>query len=188
MTDGRYALSAVCGINTNPTPEELKRIRKEEVIRSAEIMGVSKQNLIFFNFEDGSLWQGRAEAEEKVEEILKRQLPQEIYFPSQKDYHADHWAANRIVLDSIEKVGSSALRYQYSIVQKYSNIGPLVDRLLNILKRNLIAVDISESLLLKGTAIKEFRSQISIISETQKRPVLMKIGKHLKNKEMFYIK
>jgi len=188
MTDGKHALSTVLGINSNPTPEELKRIRKEEVIRATAILGVPERNLIFFDFEDGGLWQNRKEAEKRVEEILERDFPEEIYFPYEKDYNMDHRAANHIILDSIRGVKSSALRYQYSITQKYSRIGPLIDRLLNIFKHNLKVIDVSEFLPQKDAAIKEFRSQIAIVFDTQKRPVLTKIGRFLKNKEVFHFK
>lgn len=185
MTDGRNALSTVFGINSNPTPEELKLIRIEEIKRALAILGVTEEKLMFFNFEDGDLWQNRKEAEERVTEILGKISPAEVYFPCQKEYNADHRAANYIILDSLRRVGSSTLKYEYSITQKYARVGPFIDRLENIFKHNLVAVDVSEFLPLKDSAIKEFRSQITTISDKQKRPVLTKIGRFLKSKEVF---
>ncbi len=194
MTDGKFGLS-VWGINSNPTPEELKSIRKEEVTRAAAILGVPRKNLIFFDFVDGELLQNKKEAEERVEEILKKELPTEIYFPYEKDYNIDHRAANNIIMDSIRRVSSLALRFRYSISRKYGRLGSLTnsalahtDRLLNIFKHNFADVDVTEFLPLKTAAIKEFKSQIAIISDSQKRPCEKNINRFLKSKEVFYVK
>lgn len=188
MTDGRNALSTVFGINSTPTPEELKPLRKEETIRAAAILGVQKEKVLFFDFVDGELLQHRKDAEEKVANILEEELPAEIYFPYERDYHIDHRTTNNIILNSASVVNSSALRFRYSITQKYSRLGPLLDRLLNIFKHNLFAVDIVEFLPLKKAAIKEFKSQVTIMSVSQKRPILTEINRFLNSKEVFYVK
>jgi len=177
MTDGRFAFSSVLGMNSNPTPEELKSIRKEEVTRAAAILGVPRKNLIFFDFVDGELLQNKKEVEERVGEILKKELPTEIYFPYEKDLHVDHRAANEIISDSAKRLSSSALRFRYSIKQKHGRL-PLKDRLLNIFEHNLVAVNVTEFLPLKKAAIKEFKSQIVIARKSYK---------FLKSKEVFYV-
>jgi LmbE family N-acetylglucosaminyl deacetylase len=187
MTDGRHALSAVFGIDSDPTPQQLKHIRKEEVRRAVAILGVPEKNLIFLDFEDGSLWQNKEEAEKTVEQILEKDLAGEIFLPYEKDYNIDHKAANKMVLDAAREVNSSASRYKYSITQKYSRAGPILDELLNVFKHNLVAVDISEFLSLKEAAVREFRSQITIVSNKQKKPVLSETGRFLRNKEVFHV-
>ena len=49
MTDGRYAFMNVLDIDSDPTPEELKEIRKEEVKRATGILGVPEENLVFLD-------------------------------------------------------------------------------------------------------------------------------------------
>jgi len=187
MTDGKYAFSEVLGINSDPSPEELKQIRREEVKRAVKNLGVPEENIIFLDFEDGKLKENSKEAEEKVTQILKENCPAETYFPYEKDDHTDHRATNRIIRNSIRKLGLPILKYQYSIYQRYSRVGPIVDKLLNFFKRNMIQVDISEFLSLKEVAMKEFKSETTIISSNQESPILTKIKSFLKNKETFYI-
>lgn len=187
MTDGRYAFLTMLGIDSDPTPEELKEIRKEEVKRATGILGVPEKNLIFLNFVDGTLENNTEKAEEKVTEILSKNHPVEVYSPCKKDAHPDHRAAYRIVRNSIRKLGISAVTYQYSIGQKYSRIGPIIDALLNLLKHNMVRVDISKFLSLKETAAKEFKSELATISSKQQNPIADDVKKFLKSKETFYI-
>jgi len=187
MTDGRHAFSKLFNINLEPTPEELKEIRKEEARRAASILGSQEENLCFLDFEDGRLEQEKAEAQQYVIEILSKHLPVEVYFPSEKDINPDHRATNKIVRNSINKLGLPTLKYRYSITQRYSRIGPHMDTLLNFFKHNLIHVDISKFLPLKEAAIKEFKSQITIISSEQERPVLENIKRFLRSNETFFI-
>jgi LmbE family N-acetylglucosaminyl deacetylase len=187
MTDGRHAFRDLFNIRSEPTPDELKEIRKEEAVTAASILGLQEENLTFLDFEDGVLEQKTAEAQEQVTKILSKHLPVEVYFPSEKDFHPDHRATNKTVRSSITQLDLLTLKYQYSIAQRYLHINPLVDTLLNIFKHNLIHVDISEFLPLKETAIKEFRSQITIMSAKQKRPIVANIKRFLKSKESFYL-
>ena len=190
MTDGRYVFSSCLGINVDPTPAEVKAIRKEEVVRAAARLAVPKRNLNFLDFEDGSLWQNKEEVERRVQEILEKECPTEVYFPYRKDCHIDHRVANRIVSDSVARVISSASKYMYSIMRKYSRVASLNDRLLNVFRHNMIVVDISEFLPLKRAALEEFRSQLEIVSKTQKRAIILpaRLRRHLRDKEIFYVK
>jgi len=187
MTDGRHAFSKLFYINTEPTPEELKEIRREEARRAVSILGSQEENLFFLDFEDGRLEQKKAEAQQQAIKILSKQLPVEAYFPSEKDINPDHRTTNKIVRNSINKLGLPTLKYRYSITQRYSRIGPLMDKLLNIVKHNLIYVDISKFLPLKKAAIKEYKSQITILSSKQERPVLENIERFLTGREIFYL-
>jgi len=188
MTNGKHAFSKVLGINSDPTPGELKEIRKEEVKRSTRILGVKEENLLLLDFEDGMLEKNEREAQEKVIEILRENPPPaEVYFPYEKDYHIDHRVTNRIVKNSIKKLGVHTTGYRYSITQKFGRIGPLIDAFFNLFSRNMMRVDISEFLPLKEAAVKEFKSEVSIISSRQKRPLIEEIGKLLKNEEIFYV-
>lgn len=187
MTDGRYAFLKVLGIDSDPTPEELKEIRKEEVKRATRILGVPEENLIFLDFVDGELENYEEEAGEKVREILSKNHPVEVYFPYRNDGHMDHRAAYRIVRSSIRKLGISTMTYQYSIGHKYARVGPVIDALLNLLKHNMVRVDISKFLSLKTAAVKEFKSELATISSRQQNPLTDDVKKFLDSKEIFYI-
>ena len=187
ITDGRYAFLKMLGIDSDPTPEELKEIRKEEVKRATKILGVPEKNLSFLDLEDGTLEENEEKLERIITQILNENSPAEVYFPYKKDVHPDHRATNRAVRNAVKKLGITVKKYQYSITQKYSRIGPIIDKLLNIFKRNIVYVDISEFLSLKTAAVKEFKSKIGIISSKQQRPLMPDVEKFLRKDEMFYI-
>jgi LmbE family N-acetylglucosaminyl deacetylase len=187
LTDGRHAFSKVLGINSDPNPDEIKQIRKEEVIKATKMLGVPITNLLFLDFEDGTLGKHEKEAEEEIAGILRKHFPVEVYFPHRRDGHPDHQVANRIIRRCLKKLGLTSANYQYSIKHKYSRIGPLIERLLGFFKNSIIEVDISEYFDLKQKAIEEFRSEILLISSKQKKPVIEKIDEFLGAKEKFYI-
>jgi len=189
LTDGRYAFLEELGIDSDPTPEELKEIRKEELKRVVKILGVREENLFFLDFEDGTLDKNEEKAEEKVMEILSKNSPVEVYFPYEKDCHPDHCATNRIVRNSIKELGLPTRMYKYSILRRYARVGPLIDALLNLFRRNMIRVDISEFLSLKVEAANELESMVSITSSNQIKPVLCArvVKKLLKREETFFI-
>lgn len=187
MTDGRHAFQHVLGIDFDPTPDELKEIRKEEVKRATKILGVPEEDLIFLDFVDGSLESNKEKVEEKVTEIISKNCPVEVYFPYKKDCNPDHGAAYQILKNSIRKLGIFTLAYQYSITHKYARIGPIIDAFLGLLKRNMVRVDISKFLLIKEAAAKEFKMELIAVSGRQHKPLIHSTKKFLKNKEIFYV-
>ena len=187
MTDGKNAFSEVLGIDSDPSPEELKSIRREELQRAMKILGVPREKVICLDFEDGKLVENLEEAEKIVTQILKENCPDEVYFPTKRDHHKDHQATNRIVNNAIRKLGFPTLGYQYSVAQRFSRVGPRFDRFLSFFKHHIIWVDVSEFISLKEQAMKEYVSEITIISGKQKRPVVMRSKKYLKDKEAFYV-
>lgn len=187
MTDGRHAFMHVLGIDSDPSPEELKELRKEEVKRAAGILGVPEENLIFLDFVDRTLKGNTENAEEKVYKILSENRPVEVYLPYRNDGHPDHRATYWIVNNSLRKLGIYPLTYQYSIMHKYARFGPLLNVLLGPVKKHIVRVDISNFLPLKEAAVKEFKTELTAISSRQHKPVLNGTKKFLKCEEVFYV-
>jgi LmbE family N-acetylglucosaminyl deacetylase len=187
MTDGRYAFLYMLGVDSDPTPEELKEIRKEEVKRATKILGVPEEDLIFLDFVDGSLESNKEKVEEKVTEIISKNRPVEVYFPYKKDCNQDHRAAYQILKNSIRKLDIFTLTYQYSITHKYARVGPILDAFLGFFKRNMVRVDISKFLLIKEAAAKEFKTELTPVWSRQHKPMVHGIKKFLKDKEIFYV-
>jgi LmbE family N-acetylglucosaminyl deacetylase len=187
VTDGRNLFRVILGIDVDPTPEEVKKIRREEVIRATKILGVPKENLLFLDFEDAALAKYEKEAEERITEIIEKYPPVEVYYTYVNDGNLDHQALNRIMRRSLRKLRSTPLKYQYSIRHKYSRVGPLMERLLSLFRKNRIEVDISENVNLKEKAAKEFKTEVSTVSNKQVKPLEDDIDRYLKNKEIFYI-
>jgi LmbE family N-acetylglucosaminyl deacetylase len=187
LTDGRHAFTKILGIYTDPTPEELKAMRRQETIRSVKILGVPEENVTFLDFEDGTLEQNEESVQKRVTEFLRGKNPTEVYIPYEKDYHPDHRATNRVVRRVLNELGISAVTYQYSIVHKYGRIGPVIDAIINVVKRNKIYIDVSNFLSLKEKAIHEIKSEVSIISPQQKKALLSDPRILLKEKEAFFV-
>jgi len=187
LTDGRFLLAHGLGINSDPSPEQVKEIRKREVLNAVKILGVPEKNVIFLDFVDGTLKENESEVQKRVADILEKYSPSEVYFPYEKDYHPDHRATNHIVKKTIENLNNKPIMYKYIILHKFARFGPLIERFLNIFKRNMIYVDVSESLPLKKAAVKEFKSELTIISPKQSKPHTKSFDKYLKKKERFYI-
>lgn len=196
VTDGRYSLEEF-GISSSPSPLELKEIRREEAERAAKTLGLKKRDLIFLEIEDGTLEENRDIAQDKIIEVLKS-FPTEVYFPQEKDFHPDHRALNRLVKNAIELLGLHPLEYEYIIAWSYPyNIIPRIRPqslqnaiIARILRRDLIRIDITNYLHLKKAALKEYKSQVGLISEKQTRPVLTEslLSIALTNQEKFALK
>jgi len=187
LTDGRYLLRIKFGIESAPSPEEVRIIRREEIIGAMKILGVPMENLIFLDFKDGSLKEHEKKAEESIIKILEDYSPVEVYFPYIKDFHPDHILTNRIVRRCLQKSELKPIVLQYFTKHKHRYIGPIIEKVFNHFEMNRIEVNISEFLDLKEKAVMEFKSELSIISRKQKKPINNKIKKYLKKKEIFYI-
>jgi LmbE family N-acetylglucosaminyl deacetylase len=187
MTDGRFLLLKSFGIDDDPSPEQVKEIRRGEVLRATKILGVPEKNVIFLDFVDGTLKENEEAAEEKVTEILEKYMPSEVYFPFERDAHLDHQAANRIVRRAVKKLGITPMMHRYTILHKAARFGPLMEFLASIFKRDRIYVDVSKFLSLKKEAVKEFKSELTAISPKQSKPHTKDFKKFLKKKETYYI-
>lgn len=187
MTDGRNAFSKVFGIELNPTPEEMKQMRRKEVMKAMEILGVSRENILLFDFEDGKLANNIKKASTMICEIINKIHPAEIYYPHKKDRNCDHKTANLIITNCVKKLGFPICTYQYSLGRRFARMnGPAVT-LSNFLRRNLIYVDVSPFLQQKAAALNEYKSQTTILCDRQKRSVVPRVKQFLKRYEVFYL-
>ncbi len=185
LTDGRHAFSKIFNITTNPTPEEMKQIRKKEVTEAVSLLGVPKNNLFFFDFEDYTLSKHEKEAERAVSAFLDSHFPDEVYFPIKRDGHPDHQAANRVIMRCLQKRKLENCAFQYSITHRLSHVGPRFEKVIGFLSNRTRAVDISEYLDIKKQAVEKFRSETQLYLSSQKRTVVS-INGHLEKKEFFY--
>jgi LmbE family N-acetylglucosaminyl deacetylase len=187
MTDGRNALSTIFGITKAPTPKEMKEIRRNELIKAMEVLGVPKGNIVFFDFEDGKLLYHSRAAATKAFKILNELKPVEIYFPHERDHNPDHQAANIILRDCIRNLHFSAHAYKYSLGQRFSRVGWLIARVFDFVRNNLVYVDVSQFLDQKEEAIKVYRSQTTRIDKRQNRAVVTNYRRFLKRHELFHL-
>jgi len=193
MTDGRHSLSKLFGISSDPSPIELKEIRREEAKKAAKILGLREENLFFLDFEDGTLKESD-DVINRVSDILSKIHPNEIYFPWVHDLPIDHKKTNLIVSNSLMRLKIHTLKYQYVISPAFLPLSPaiqrpLIDAISKIFRSYWLEVDITEFIDLKRKAINAYQSQISIFSQKQSRPVLdgFFLKNFSKNKEKFLL-
>lgn len=184
LTDGRHAFTKKLGIISEPSPEEVKQIRREEFIGAMRMLQVPEKNLFFFDFEDGTLDMHEKEAEEKTIGIIEKYWPADLYYPFRRDCHPDHRATNEIVrhvLRQLRYAGS----YEFTITHTYARLGPVVEKFLSVLKRDEVEEDISAFVSLKKSVLDKYKSEITIISSKQKEPLHTSVKRFLKKKEIF---
>lgn len=193
LTDGRNSLREL-GV-MHPSPLEVKGIRKEEAKRASSVLGVPNENMVFLDIEDGTLQENERVARGKIAKAL-RIFPQSVYFPQEKEFHVDHREANYLVRNVIEHMHFRPHQYQYIIAWQYPlNLLPRLrpQHLQNIiisklLRGNMIFEDISDFLHTKEAALKEYRSQLTIVSYKQRRTALKDsfVKGFLKSQEIFF--
>jgi len=196
MTDGRHALTEISELN-KPSPLEMKTIRQGEAKKAAEILGLSQENLVFLDFEDRSLQENKIALQDKVSKILIGLSPSIIFFPQEKEYNSDHRAANLAIKRAIVSLDLTPIEYQYPIA--YSFPFSVLYHIMNqktfdfvfckFTDLRLVSEDISDTFALKEMALKEYRSQIELLSDEQKRPVLKSsfLQRFLKTYERFFV-
>jgi N-acetylglucosamine malate deacetylase 1 len=86
--------------------------RKQEAEAALAILGVPPARIHFLNFQDGSLFQlskeHRREGVERLAELLRDSVPEEVYLPHQQDRHPDHEATYTLALEALHLAGLRA--------------------------------------------------------------------------------
>ena len=185
MTDGSNALSNL-GVYTDPSPTELKQIRRKEAIRGANLLGVKTENLYFLDNEDRKLHYNLYIVN-NIHDILKNIEPQEIYLPSINDVSPDHKNTYLIVMESLRTIEHKSNIYLYVALPKYSHLDYINKWLFRIFEKRYVKNDISEFLSQKYFSLLQHKSQITVINSKQRRPVIsqLTLKRLLNNTEYF---
>lgn len=195
LTDGRYALKEIGEDSLDPIL--IRRYRKIDALKAAEILGVPKKNLFFLNIEDQNLRKHLNDTQRKVVKILKNISPHIVYIPQKFEYNIDHRLTYLVAKIALNELKLSPIEFQYAIAWKFPfNIlaNVLGIRLFGIfickfLKSKLVRIDVSKFLPIKRKAIYAYKSQISFLFPNQKKVALRPsfLSKFLKNEEFFFV-
>jgi N-acetylglucosamine malate deacetylase 1 len=139
LTDGRLA-----GRHAQHS-EEIVTLRKAEARCAAQILGV--RTLDFLDAEDGRLRSDSLVAA-RLRAILERQRPEILYLPSFLEAHADHRAANGVLLEATHH---SVLSFECRAYEVWTPLFP------NCL------VSIDSTVQLKQQALGCYRSQLAVV-------------------------
>ncbi|MFQ6103794.1 MAG: PIG-L deacetylase family protein [Candidatus Glassbacteria bacterium] len=145
VTDGKLGIPG-------RKPENAKKVRVEEAIQSATILGVDTDRLKFLGFPDQKT--GKIDTiSDRLSALVKEVLPQDIFVPSPLDAHPDHKNIAQATSRALEEV-----KYTYTcwVYEVWTPIYP-----------NSI-IDISRVADIKRKAIRAHRSQVAIIDYVEK--------------------
>ena len=136
--------------------------------------------MVFLEYEDGTLGQNIEEAVKTVGDILNALKPFAIFFPGKQDKHRDHKAAHTIVQKAVQTINLQPQLYEYVIWRT----GLRTDS-----NRHPVSFDISEVLPIKRAAMAEYKSQTTLFTKDQKRPILIKrfLNRFMQPSEVFSI-
>lgn len=146
LTDGRHGsskLQRLTGEARRSAEQKLVETRKQEAGRALAKLGVS--SVTFLDVEDGTLGDDKSAAG-RLRELLEAERPEVVYLPSYVEQHADHFAANRVLLDAVR---DSALKFQCMAFEVWTPLFP------NCLVR------IDDVVELKKSALSEYQSQLA---------------------------
>lgn len=90
-------------------PEKIKLIRKNEVLKALQILGVEENNVTFFEGRDAALpakgQPGFELLSQKLKSIIKQSQPQLILVPYELDPHCDHRATWQLLNEALNGYG-----------------------------------------------------------------------------------
>ncbi|WP_022661594.1 PIG-L deacetylase family protein [Paucidesulfovibrio longus] len=162
LTDGSKSHSACFGIEDDPTPERLAKIRAEEFRRVLALLGVDQKKVAALGFPDTALAQSTAQASEALQALLDGKDIAEIVYPSAYDMHRDHQAAHYIVNNTLSRMNICPRRICYTIWPEPDRKLPEPD----------FVMDIADHLDTKHKAMALYASQLERISPKQPEAVL----------------
>lgn len=174
-TTGHTSHQVVLGITENPSPVEVARKRREEIMKAMVYLGMG--NLHFLDIPTREVSDRMEEAEMKLRKTFSTVKPDVVYFNA-PDAHSDHKGVNAAVKTILRDTTVSEA-YQFVIWSKKLAEGrPEMDpNEIPEVPGNVKVVTLSEKeKQLKRWAIFEMRSQISLWPypdwQVQEKPIL----------------
>jgi LmbE family N-acetylglucosaminyl deacetylase len=186
-TDGSMSHAAVLGIHSDPSPQELITIRQAEATKAAGVLGVAPADLHFLGFPDTRLAGCLPEFAAALRTVLAAHPGVgEIYLPHEvHELNADHQATGETALSCVRELGL-APRIRKFVVwdQRTEDEFGFVNRRQasrsasggcpsgDLDGQSLVQVDIAADLNDKRAALAEHRTQVTLYSPVQHRPVV----------------
>ncbi|GJF31271.1 hypothetical protein KNE206_39710 [Kitasatospora sp. NE20-6] len=179
-TDGSRSHSAVLGMDTDPTPEELAVIRAGEARNAARVLGVADEDVHLLGFTDTLLAESVDDCREAVRKVLAS-YPEvsEVYLPHDvKELNADHRLTGEIVLGCLADLGLTPAVFKYVVWDERTEAEfVFVNRnepvaVAERAPERITARDIAPQLTVKRAAMAEHRTQVTLYAPGQQRTVV----------------
>ncbi|MEO3812584.1 PIG-L deacetylase family protein [Sphaerisporangium sp. B11E5] len=178
-TDGSRSHSAVLGVHDDPTPEELAVIRRGEAEAAAKALGLGPKDVVWLGHVDTLLSATMPRFRAEVTALLRERADvAEVYFPHEvRELNADHRLTGEAVADALAELGLTPRLRRYVVWDEdteaafaFTNrVAP--DRPCPEGERRA-RTDVSAWLDRKRAALEEHRTQVTLFSPAQRRPVV----------------
>ncbi|MEU6401523.1 PIG-L family deacetylase [Streptomyces sp. NPDC046985] len=178
-TDGAMSHSAVLGIHTDPTPAEVREIRRQEARMAGKALGLREESVRFLDYPDTQLADRLPEFRRDVLALLgEHEAVTQVYVPHEiRELNADHRLTGETVVSCLAELGLTPDVYRYVVwderteeefgfVNRKPADGPgtAVER--------LVSFDIADYVAQKHAAFREHRTQVELFAPGQTRPVV----------------
>jgi LmbE family N-acetylglucosaminyl deacetylase len=180
VTDGSHSHSAVLNIENDPPPSVLKRIRHDEGISAARVLGVDAESVFFLDAEDTKVNESLSQVRDGITKILKS-CPNliEVYIPhEQRELNNDHKLSGQVTLQCLKSMGIKPLVFKYIVWDEdteiefgFVNRGSS-DGHQNFSDEQVVLVDIRNELQIKIDALMQHKTQVTMYSASQTRTVV----------------
>lgn len=179
VTDGSHSHLAVLDIAENPSPTELAFIRQKEAQRSVNTLGVASGNVMFIGIEDTQLHTNKEEALTRIKAILSAQVTiDEIYMPHEKlEMHSDHRYTGELIVTALMQLDQQPTLYKYVVWDAQTETDFDFQSRADLqqehnLNEEKCRFDISPYLSQKIAAFNQHRTQVTLFSDQQTKPVV----------------
>jgi LmbE family N-acetylglucosaminyl deacetylase len=100
VTDGRHSHTSAL-VST----AELGRIRSAESVEACGVLGVPQGRVHLLGYEELTLWDRLDAVATSLAELLESTRPDQVLVVSEHDWHTDHQAVNRALLEAVRRSG-----------------------------------------------------------------------------------
>ncbi|MET8543715.1 PIG-L deacetylase family protein [Kitasatospora sp. NPDC004799] len=178
-TDGAMSHSAVLGIHQDPTPAELRLIRRREARAAARVLGLAEDAVEFLDFPDTALADHLEPFRARVLDVLRGHPGvAEVYLPHEvRELNADHRLTGETVLACLAELGLTPAVRRYVVwdertEEEFAFVNRNPPSATAGTSERRVAVDITEQLPRKRAALREHRTQVELFAPGQTRPVV----------------
>lgn len=175
LTQGEKLFSHGLGIHDDPSPAQVRELRRAETLRAMAILGVPAEAVRFLGHEDRSLPGREAEVAAEVAGLLRAIAPAEVLCTGPQEGHPDHRAASTIArLARDAAAPTAALRWYVTALA--AGVDPAA-------LPGAQRIGIAAQLARKARAVACFRAHLDIISPRQTRPICADFAAYLQDGE-----
>jgi LmbE family N-acetylglucosaminyl deacetylase len=152
-------------------PDGLVGMRQEEARHALSELGVPERAVEFLGFPDGSLSDHSGPLQSALERRIRTLQPAHVFVPFRYDRHPDHLAVNRAVTKLRSEQRIQAEVWEYFVYSQWRLL-PSGDVRTYLCQEDLFSTFSEAAAARKRRALKCHRSQTTLLSPRQQRPIL----------------